>query len=111
MLATGEVDAVISARAPAAFAPGGPVVRLYPSYRAEEERFFKKTGIFPIMHLITIRRAAFEQHPWIAMNLYKMFDEAKRRCLERLADFTCARIPLPRAAAVTDEDAAAYRAH
>src|SRR6266852_1315139 len=103
MLACGEVDAVISARAPQAFAPGGPVVRLFPNYRAEEERFFKKTGIFPIMHLITMRRAVFEQHPWIAMNLYKMFDEAKRRCFDRLADFTCARIPLPWAAAITEE--------
>jgi 4,5-dihydroxyphthalate decarboxylase len=108
MLANGEVDAVISARAPAAFVPGGPVVRLYPSYRAEEERFFKKTGIFPIMHLMTIRRAAFEQHPWIAMNLYKMFDDAKRRCFNRLRDFTCARVPLPWAAAIADEIAASY---
>ncbi len=108
MLASGEVDAVISARAPQAFAPGGPVVRLFPNYRAEEERFFKKTGIFPIMHLITMRRTAFEQHPWIAMNLYKMFDEAKRRCFDRLADFTCARIPLPWAAAIAEEIVAGY---
>src|SRR5262249_237580 len=103
MLASGEVDAVISARAPAGFARGGPVVRLYPNYRAEEERFFRKTGIFPIMHLMTMRRTVFEQHPWIAMNLFKMFDEAKRRCFNRLRDFTCARIPLAWAAAIADE--------
>ena len=108
MLASGEIDAVISARAPEAFAPNGSVVRLFPNYRAEEERFFKKTGIFPIMHLITIRRTVFERHPWIAMNLFKMFDEAKRRCLNRLRDFTCARIPLPWAAAIADEIAAGY---
>jgi 4,5-dihydroxyphthalate decarboxylase len=108
MIESGEVDAVISARAPDAFAPGGNVARLFPDYRAAEERYFEKTGIFPIMHLMTIRRAAFEQHPWIAMNLYKMFDEAKRRCFERLADFTCARIPLPWAAAITDEIVAKY---
>jgi 4,5-dihydroxyphthalate decarboxylase len=108
MLASGEVDAVISARAPAGFAGGGKVVRLYPNYRAEEERFFRKTGIFPIMHLMTIRRTVFEQHPWIAMNLFKMFDEAKRRCFNRLRDFTCARIPLPWAAAIADEIAAGY---
>jgi 4,5-dihydroxyphthalate decarboxylase len=108
MLRSGEVDAIISARAPEAFAPGGAVVRLFPDYRAEEERFYKKTGIFPIMHLMTMRRAAYEQHPWIAMNLYKMFDEAKRRCLARLRDFTCARIPLPWAAAIADEIAAGY---
>src|SRR3954447_12954105 len=76
MLASGEIDAAITARAPDAFIKGdGKVVRLFPDFRAEEERFFKKTGIFPIMHLITLRRAVFEQHPWIAMNLYKAFDD------------------------------------
>ncbi len=97
------MDAVISARAPKAFVPGGNVVRLFPDYRAEEQRFFKKTGIFPVMHLITIRRAVFEQHPWVAMNLFKMFDTAKRRCFERMRDITCARIPLPWAAAIVEE--------
>jgi 4,5-dihydroxyphthalate decarboxylase len=108
MLASGAVDAVISARAPAGFGPDGAVVRLFPNYRAEEERFFKKTGIFPIMHLITMRRTIFAQHPWIAMNLFKMFDEAKRRCFNRMRDFTCARIPLPWAAAIVDEIAADF---
>ena len=108
LLASGEIDAVISARAPASFsAPGGDVVRLFPDYRAEEERLFKRTGIFPIMHVMTIRRAVLEQHPWIAMNLFKAFDECKRRCFDRLRDFTCARIPLPWAAAVVDEIIAA----
>ena len=108
MLASGELDAVISARAPQSFAPDGPVVRLFPNYRAEEERLFRTTGIFPIMHLMVMRRAAFEQHPWIAMNLFKMFDEAKRRCFNRLRDFTCARIPLPWAAAIAEEIAAEF---
>ena len=106
MLASGEIDAVISARAPEA--PNGRVVRLFPDYRAEEARFFKKTGIFPIMHLIAIRRTVLEQHPWIAMNLFKMFEEAKRRCFNRLRDFTCARIPLPWAAAIAEEIAAGF---
>src|SRR5258708_28665732 len=109
MLASGEVDAAITARAPAAFAQsGGRIVRLFPNYRAEEERLFKKTGVFPIMHLITIRRAVFEQYPWIAMNLFKAFEESKRRCFERLRDFTCPRVPLPWAAAIADEIAASY---
>jgi 4,5-dihydroxyphthalate decarboxylase len=82
------------------------VVRLFPNYRAEEQRFFKKTGIFPIMHLITVRRVVFEQHPWVAVNLFKAFAEAKRRCLDLLNDFTCARIPLPWAAAMVEEVAA-----
>jgi 4,5-dihydroxyphthalate decarboxylase len=103
MLANGEIDGIISARPPQGFDAAGEIVRLFPDYRAEEERFFKKTGIFPIMHLMTLRRPLFEQHPWVAMNLFKMFDEAKRRCFNRLRDFTCARIPLPWAAGIVDE--------
>jgi 4,5-dihydroxyphthalate decarboxylase len=96
MLAAGEIDAAISARVPAAFAGGkGPIVRLFPDFRAEEARYFAKTGIFPIMHLIAVRRAAFERDPWIAMNLYKAFEEAKKRSVERVRDLTATRIPLP----------------
>jgi 4,5-dihydroxyphthalate decarboxylase len=109
MLASGEVDAAITARAPLAFTQsGGQVVRLFSNYRAEEERLFRKTGVFPIMHLITIRRSVFEQYPWIAMNLFKAFEESKRRCFERLRDFTCARAPLPWVAAIADEIAASF---
>jgi 4,5-dihydroxyphthalate decarboxylase len=104
MLESGEIDAAISARAPDAFRKGdGKVVRLFPDYRAEEEKFFRKTGVFAIMHLITIRRDTFEQHPWIAMNLFTAFQEAKRRSYERVRDFTCGRIPLPWSAAFADE--------
>jgi 4,5-dihydroxyphthalate decarboxylase len=96
MLASGEVDAAMTARVPASFAAGkSPIVRLWPDFRAEEARYFKATGIFPIMHLMVMRRAAFERYPWIAMNLFKAFDEAKKRSLERVRDLTATRIPLP----------------
>ena len=109
MLASGEIDAAITARAPVAFAqPDGPIVRLFPNYRAEEERLFRQTGVFPIMHLLTIRRTVFEQYPWVAMNLFKAFTESKRRCFERLRDFTCARAPLPWIAAMAEEIVAAH---
>jgi len=109
MLASGEIDAAITARAPVAFAqPDGPIVRLFPNYRAEEERLFRQTGVFPIMHLLTIRRTVFEQYPWVAMNLFKAFAESKRRCFERLRDFTCARAPLPWIAAMVEEIVAAH---
>ena len=109
MLASGEIDAAITARAPIAFAqPDGPIVRLFPNYRAEEERLFRQTGVFPIMHLLTIRRTVFEQYPWVAMNLFKAFAESKRRCFERLRDFTCARAPLPWIAAMAEEIVAAH---
>src|SRR6476660_3812126 len=83
MLLSGEVDAAISARVPDAFEKGsGKIVRLYPEYRSEEARYHAATGVFPIMHVIAMRRAVFDRYPWVAMNLFKAFDEAKRRSLE-----------------------------
>jgi len=111
MLENGEVDAVISARVPQGVARAGPkVARLFKDCRTEEARLFAKTGIFPIMHLITLRRDVFAQHPWIAMNLYKAFDEAKQRCLNLIGDYTCSRLPLPWAAAMVEEIATGYGA-
>ena len=104
MLLSGEVDAAISARVPDAFARGeGKITRLYPDYRSEEARYHAATGIFPIMHVIAMRRAVFERYPWTAMNLFKAFDEAKRRSLERIKDLTASRIPVPWAAAIAGE--------
>lgn len=96
MLERGEVDAVISARAPGIFArPSAGIVRLFEQYQQEEASLYARTSIFPIMHLITIRRSVLEEYPWVAGNLLKAFDEAKRRCLDLLRDFTCSRAPLP----------------
>jgi 4,5-dihydroxyphthalate decarboxylase len=104
MLLSGEIDAAISARVPDAFDKGGgKIVRLYPDYRAEEARYHASTGIFPIMHVIAMRRAVFDRHPWVAMNLFKAFDEAKQRSLERVRDLTASRIPVPWSAAISGE--------
>jgi 4,5-dihydroxyphthalate decarboxylase len=104
MLLSGEIDAAISARVPDAFnRGGGKIARLYPDYRGEEMSYYDATGIFPIMHVIAMRRAVFERYPWVAMNLLKAFDEAKQRSLERIADLTASRIPVPWASAIADE--------
>ncbi len=104
MLLSGELDAAISARVPDAFIHGeGKVVRLWPDYRAVEMDYHRATGIFPIMHVIAMRRAVFERYPWVAMNLLKAFDEAKERSLARMSDLTASRIPVPWAAAISSE--------
>ena len=96
MLLGGELDAVITARPPAAFTAGDPrICRLFADHRAEERRYWQETGIFPIMHAVAIRRPVFERHPWVAANLLKAFDHAKALGLERTRDITASRIPLP----------------
>lgn len=96
MLVDGELDAVFSARAPAAFASGdGRVRRLFADPQAAELAYWQKTGIFPIMHVVALKRECVERHPWVAMNLLQAFDEAKQRSLQRIADITASTVPLP----------------
>jgi len=85
MLATGELDAVMGPRPPSYFGkPGVPVARLFPDYRAAEEAYFKKARMFPIMHILGIRKTLHEQHPWLAANIYKAFVEAKKLAVAEL---------------------------
>ena len=82
MLASGEIDALHTARAPSTF-DGKRVVRLFPSYAEEEKAYYKKTRMFPIMHTIAIRRELYEQNRWIAQTLMKAFTKAQHVVYER----------------------------
>lgn len=94
MLMSGEIDAAITARPPRCFQERRPGVRrLFSDYRAEEERYFVKTRIFPIMHVIAIRRSVYEANPWIARNLFDAFDTAKRGSIMRLHDIQTSQLP------------------
>jgi 4,5-dihydroxyphthalate decarboxylase len=86
MLANGEIDAMISARPPNVFLDGKHgIKRLIPDYREQEMAYFRKTGIFPIMHVVVMRRDAYEANRWIARNLVEAFEKAKRACLPELS--------------------------
>lgn len=94
LLLSGEIDCILSARPPQPFVEGHPgMVRLYPDYRGAEEAHYRKTGIFPIMHVIVVRNEVLQRNPWAAMNLYKAFEEAKRRSLVRMLDVTASFAP------------------
>jgi 4,5-dihydroxyphthalate decarboxylase len=85
MLAEGELDAVFHSDLIKPFLAKDPRVgRLFPDPKAEEMAYFKKTGIFPIMHVLGIRQAVAEQHPWLAVNLFKAFNEAKAIAMKRM---------------------------
>jgi 4,5-dihydroxyphthalate decarboxylase len=85
MLADGELDALYTPRVPRGFGEGR-VRRLFADARAEEERYFAATGIFPVMHVVVLRRDVYEQRPWLAQSLYKAFEQARRDAAARIAE-------------------------
>ena len=87
MLAEGELDAVFHSDFVKPFLAKDPrVARLFPDMKAEEMAYYKRTGIFPIMHVTGIRKALTEEHPWLAVNLYRAFNAAKAIAMKRMAN-------------------------
>jgi 4,5-dihydroxyphthalate decarboxylase len=85
MLAEGELDAVFHSDLIKPFLAHDPrVARLFPDNKTEEMAYYKKNGIFPIMHVVGIRQSLAEQHPWLAINLFRAFNEAKAIAMERM---------------------------
>jgi 4,5-dihydroxyphthalate decarboxylase len=104
MLRDGELDALFTARAPSSFVNGEPhIVRLFPNTRAAEQAYYKKTGLFPIMHLVGIRKSLAEKYPWLATSVYKAFCEAKARAMIDLRDVNALMVTLPWLEAETNE--------
>jgi 4,5-dihydroxyphthalate decarboxylase len=83
MIAEGEIDALVTARAPSTFHRYlERVRRLFPDYVDTEKEYFRRTRIFPIMHTVVIRRDIYTRHPWVAQTLYKAFVQAKALACE-----------------------------
>jgi 4,5-dihydroxyphthalate decarboxylase len=85
MLATGELDAVIHPDLIKPIMNKDPRVgRLFPDYRKEEVAYYKKTGIFPIMHVLGIKQEIVDKYPWVPINMYHAFNEAKAIAMKRM---------------------------
>jgi 4,5-dihydroxyphthalate decarboxylase len=85
MLAEGELDAVFHSDIIKPFMAGDPRVgQLFPDVKAEEMAYFKRTGIFPIMHVTALRKELADEHPWLAINLYRAFERAKTIGMKRM---------------------------
>ena len=96
MLADGEIDALITARAPTSFRRGAPHVdRLFPKYREVEEAYYRRTKIFPPMHIMGVRRSLAEQYPWLPVSIYKSFLKAREIALEELEEIAYYFVMLP----------------
>ena len=94
MLKVGDLDALVSARAPSSFYDG-PVERLFPDFQRVEQKYYEKTGIFPIMHTIVLRQEVYDENPWIAKELYKTFERSKQNFLERIGKMNELQVGLP----------------
>lgn len=95
MLADGEIDALYTPRAPSSHGTRQSVTRLFGDTRAEEERYYQQTGIFPIMHVIVVHERVYGQHPWIARELVKAFTKAKQAAYDDLTATAALRLSLP----------------
>jgi 4,5-dihydroxyphthalate decarboxylase len=94
-LEAGEIDALYTARAPSTFQPGGDVVRLFDDTRREELSYFRKSGIFPPMHILCVKRWVFEQMPDIGRRLFAAFKQAQDVARQRLIDSSALSVMLP----------------
>jgi 4,5-dihydroxyphthalate decarboxylase len=96
MLADGKLDALISPRTPSCFLRGAPsVARLFPDYRAAERDYFKKSGLFPIMHVLAVREELLRAHAWLASSLFTAFRQAKDIAIRELEEIGAYNVTLP----------------
>lgn len=87
MLSAGLLDALMTPRKPSCY-DGEKIVRLWPDYKEVEGQYYARTGIFPIMHTIAIKREIYGKYPWVAESLYKAFKDAKDVAMEKLTGTT-----------------------
>lgn len=96
MLLDGELDALFSIYLPSIFIQGSPKIkRLFPDFKIVEQDYYRRTGIFPIMHTIVLREEIHVAHPWVAANIYKAFCEARDFAIDRLYDTDALHLTLP----------------
>lgn len=94
MLAKGEIDAIFSASQPSSLETSENVARLLPNFKEVEAEYYEKTKIFPIMHVIALKRDLYEANPWIARSLTKAFAQSLDVAYEALDERSALRYML-----------------
>jgi 4,5-dihydroxyphthalate decarboxylase len=95
LLAEGAIDGFIAPRPPSLPANTPNVGWLFPDPVAAAKDYFKRTGIFPIMHLVGVRRELADKHPWLPGAVFKAFEQAKKVALDELSDTSATKVTLP----------------
>ena len=104
MLADGEIDALVTARAPSTFLrEPDKVKRLFPDYVEVEKQYYRRTRIFPIMHTVVIRRDVYAANPWVAQSLHKALVAAKDKAYAMYNQTAALHSMLPWSMAQADE--------
>ena len=95
MLAEGKLDALITPRPPSCFGKAAHVGRLFPDYRAAECAYAKKSGLFPIMHVLAVRDELLRKHAWLASSLFTAFRQAKDIAIRELEEIGAYNVTVP----------------
>jgi 4,5-dihydroxyphthalate decarboxylase len=96
MLESGDLDALLAIYIPSIFQEGSPrIARLFPNYYQVEQDYYRRTGIFPIMHTVVLRDDVYREHPWAARSIYRAFCKARDLALDGLYDTDALRLSLP----------------
>lgn len=96
LLLSGQVDALITAISPKAFLEGNPKIRqLFPNSKETEAAYFQKSGMFPIMHVVAIKKELLEREPWLAEAIFNLYSDAKKIAYQNLETTTVVRTTLP----------------
>ena len=95
LLEAGELAATIGADLPSCVGRAPHAKRLLADFKAEEKAYYRRTGIFPIMHLVVLRRDFYEKHPFVATSLFNAFNESKAIALKRMRYLGALRYMLP----------------
>jgi 4,5-dihydroxyphthalate decarboxylase len=105
MLDRGELDALVSPSTPSTFRAGSSnTVRLFPDFPRVEAEYYRRTGMFPIMHTVVLRRDVHERYPWAAVSLFKAFDEAKNLALDGLREADALAVSLAWSVAYAEQE-------
>jgi 4,5-dihydroxyphthalate decarboxylase len=96
MFEAGELDALLSIYIPSLFHQGSPrIARLFPNFKQVEQDYYRRTRIFPIMHVVVLRDDVYREHPWAARSIYQAFAAAKKLAVEGLYDTDALQLALP----------------
>jgi 4,5-dihydroxyphthalate decarboxylase len=95
MLASGEIDAFMAPRAPALPADTPNVGWLFPDPVAAAKDYYKRTRLFPIMHIVGVRRELADKHPWLPGAVFKAFEQSKAKALAHLGETSATKVTLP----------------